>query len=185
MSPVQTNRYLLAVFALIVVFIPQAAPAEQPLSDKAKKTIVYQMYADYKKEFPEVKDISPREAMALLSKNNVVFVDTREQAERAVSKLPQSITQADFLKNPRQFKDKKVIGYCTISYRSGLFARELASRGVTLYNLQGGVLAWVLEGGKVYDEQGETKRIHVYSEKWNYAPNGYEAVMFGFWDRIF
>jgi hypothetical protein len=30
----------------------------------------------------------------------------------------------------------------------------------------------------------ETKRVHVYGEKWNYLPEGYEAVMFGFFGKL-
>ena len=46
----------------------------------------------------------------------------------------------------------------------------------TLYNLRGGLLAWVHDGGEVVDEKGKTKRIHVYGRKWNLAPRSYEAV---------
>jgi sodium/bile acid cotransporter 7 len=45
-----------------------------------------------------------------------------------------------------------------------------------MLNLRGGLLAWVHAGGKVYDANGETRRIHVYGRKWNLAPNGYDAV---------
>ena len=52
--------------------------------------------------------------------------------------------------------------------------------------LQAGILAWLLEGGKVYDQRGdETKRVHVYGEKWDYAPAGYETVKFSPLERIF
>ena len=58
-------------------------------------------------------------------------------------------------------------------------------KGVHVENLRGGVLAWVFEGGRVYDAGGETKRVHVYGKKWNYLPKGYEPVMFGFFERYF
>jgi sodium/bile acid cotransporter 7 len=45
-----------------------------------------------------------------------------------------------------------------------------------VYNLRGGILAWVHDGGTVYDQNGETRRIHVYGRKWNLAPNSYQAV---------
>ncbi len=62
---------------------------------------------------------------------------------------------------------------------------ESASKGIPVSNLTGGLLAWVLEGGKVYDKKGETRRIHVYGDKWDYAPRGYKSVRFGLFDRFF
>jgi sodium/bile acid cotransporter 7 len=90
--------------------------------------------------------------------------------------LPEAITEDAFLRNPRKYSDKTVVAYCTISYRSGKFAEAAAKKGIRIYNLEGGLLAWVLEGGKVYDSHGETRRIHVYGKRWNYPARGYESV---------
>lgn len=155
-------------------------------TDGSKKEIVYQMYADYKrKDFPTVKDILPQRAMELMQLRQVVFVDTRKAAEMKVSMLPNALTEAKFLQDPLKYKDLTVIGYCTIGYRSGLFASEMEIKGITVHNLAGGIVAWVLEGGRVFDANGETKRIHVYGKKWNYLPDGYEPVMFGFLEKYF
>ena len=157
----------------------------QRLTDEQKKRIVYGMYDDYRREFPHVREISPREAMKETAQGKIVFVDTRKPAEMRVSMLPGAITEKAFLKDPEKFKDKKIVAYCTISYRSGKFAQEMAKRGIEIFNLRGGLLAWVLEGGKVYDANGETKRINVYGEKWDYPPEGYESVRLGFFERHF
>ena len=145
-------------------------------SNIEKRDIVHKMYAAYKKDFPGVRDISPKDAMALVKANKAVFVDVRKPAEMRVSMLPNAVTQDQFLRDPQKYSDKTVIGYCTISFRSGKFAEKMAKKGISIYNLEGGILAWVLEGGKVYDAKGETKRIHVYGKKWNYPAAGYEAV---------
>jgi sodium/bile acid cotransporter 7 len=134
------------------------------------------MYEDYKKSFPEVEDITPKQAMKLMQSGNVIFVDTRKSKEQKVSMLPGAVTEKDFKKNSEQYRDQVLIGYCTISYRSGKLAKELERKGITMLNLRGGMLAWIHEGGKVYDANGETKRVHVYKKKWNYVPEGYEAV---------
>ena len=159
--------------------------AHRPLTDEEKKAIVYKMYREYKKDFPGVKDISPKEAMKLLKMDKVLFVDTRTDAEMKISMLPGAISQKTYLKNKSLYRNKTIVLYCTISYRSGKLAQSLKKQGVEVYNLTGGLLAWVLEGGKVYDKTGETRRIHVYGEKWNYPPSGYQAVMFTFWERFF
>jgi sodium/bile acid cotransporter 7 len=162
------------------------AMGDREMSNAKKKEIVYRMYAGYKKDFPAVKDISPQQATDLLNRGNVVFVDTRKPAEMGVAMLPAAVSEKQFLSHTAKYKDKTVVGYCTISYRSGVFAREMAKQGITVLNLQGGILAWALEGGKLYDQSGkEVKRIHVYGDKWDYAPAGYESVKFKLWEKVF
>ena len=90
--------------------------------------------------------------------------------------LPDSITSEEFLRDPSRYDAFTKIAYCTISYRSGKWAREMKNRGIRIINLRGGILAWVHDGGTVYDENGPTDRIHVYGPKWNLAPGAYEAV---------
>jgi sodium/bile acid cotransporter 7 len=160
------------------------ARGQGTMTDAAKKAIVYGMYADYRREFPGVQEVAPAEAMRLLEKGRALFVDTRRPEEMAVSMLPGAVSQAQFLANPEPYRDRTVIVYCTISYRSGLLAARLADQGIPVSNLQGGLLAWVLEGGRVYDGAKETRRIHVYGPKWNYPPAGYTSVTFGLWDRL-
>jgi rhodanese-related sulfurtransferase len=149
------------------------------LTDDQKFVTVHEMYLEYKKDFPGIKDISPSEAMEMMKTGKVIFVDIRKTAEMDVSMLPGAVKKDEFLKMPSKYKDNTIIAYCTIGYRSGKFAGEMHDKVISIYNLRGGILAWVLEGGKVYDEKGETRRVHVYGEKWNYLPKGYEPVMFG------
>lgn len=175
----------IVVTIMTLVAASAAVPAAQELSDVRKKEIVYAMYADYKSDFPEVADIDPQEAMRLMESDRVVFVDTRKPAEMAVSMLPEAVTEEAFLSDIEAYGDRIVIGYCTISYRSGIFAREMAAKGVEIRNLRGGILAWTLEGGTVYEDGEPVKRLHVFGDKWDYAPRDYETVKFSMWDRIF
>jgi hypothetical protein len=41
--------------------------------------------------------------------------------------LPGAITEKEFLKHPERYRDKVIIGYCTISYRSGKLAEKLGA----------------------------------------------------------
>jgi len=175
----------LMVLVFFAGLVPQPVKCDETLTDQQKKKIVYEMYEDYRKEFPNVREISPEEAMKEAKAGKIIFVDTRKPAEMAVSMLPGAIPQKTFLKNPRKFKGKRIVAYCTISYRSGIFARDMAAERIEIFNLRGGLLAWVLEGGKVYDAEGETKRINVYGKKWDYPPEGYESVVLGFFERHF
>jgi len=175
-----------AAFLLSLCVSICPAGADPGLTDAEKKAIVYRMYADYKKEFPSVADITPGEAMALVKTGPVLFVDTRSAPEMAVSTLPGAVSEAQFRAHTASYRNHTIIAYCTISYRSGKFAEEMAGKGIAVRNLTGGILAWTLEGGKVYDGRGEqTRRIHVYGKKWDFPPAGYESVAFGFWDRWF
>lgn len=171
--------FLCGVFGLLAMggwYVKYGGITRAAEGDIEKKKIVYRMYAEYKKDFPEVKDISPKRALELLRDDGVVFVDTRNPSEMRVSMLPNAVTQDAFLSNPQKYSAKTVIAYCTISYRSGKFAEAASKKGIRIYNLEGGLLAWVLEGGKVYDTRGETRRIHVYGKRWNYPAQGYESV---------
>ncbi len=181
------RRYAFMALMAMVLWIGfgTSALGGETLTDEQKKIIVYRMYDEYRREFPNVRDISPQEAMKEMARGKILFVDTRTPAEMAVSMLPGAITEEAFLKDPQKYKDKRIVAYCTISYRSGKFAREMAKKGTRIFNLRGGLLAWVLEGGKVYDANGETKRINVYGEKWDYPPKGYESVRLGFFERYF
>lgn len=174
-------RFALWMFAGMLIF--QVLPCGAELTDIRNKERVYKMYADYKKHFPSVHDILPREAMLVMKTANVVFVDVRKPAEMNVSMLPNAITREQFLKNPSKYKGYRIVAYCTISYRSGVFAKEMEKMGIEIENLAGGLLAWVFEGGRVFDSHGETRRVHVYNQKWNYLPKGYEPVMFKFFNN--
>ena len=182
------NQMITLLSSVLIVLLCHTgiALSNDDMSDADKKEVVYRMYAEYKKDFAAVEDISPQQAVELLKQEKVVFVDTRKPAEMAVSMLPAAVTELEFMSHPDQYKGKTIVAYCTISYRSGVFAREMAKQGITIANLQGGILAWTLEGGKVYDGSGQiVRRIHVYGDKWDYAAAGYESVKFGLWEKMF
>ena len=165
-----------------ILFLAGFARGDREMSDAEKRETVYRMYAGYKKDFPNVQDLSPQVAMKLLNQDKLVFVDTRKPEEMAVSMLPGAVSRQHFMNHINQYKDKTVVVYCTISYRSGVFARDLAKEGVAVLNLQAGILAWLLEGGRVYDQSHkEVKRVHVYGSKWDYAPAAYDTVKFSLW----
>jgi rhodanese-related sulfurtransferase len=168
------SRAILTILAVILLS-GMTAPV-RAADDGENRARIESLYNDYKKEFADVEDIDPRAAMELLQVGRAVFVDIREEKEQRVSMLPGAITEQELLKNLEKYRNRILIGYCTISNRSGKFAQKLKARGVGMLNLRGGLLAWVHDGGKVYDANGETRRIHVYGRKWNLGPKDYEAV---------
>lgn len=144
------------------------------LSDAEKLARVQEMYAGYRASFAEV----PEETVAALlaERDRVVLVDVRTPAERAVSMIPGAIPVEMLEAHPDAYRDRKVVTYCTIGYRSGLYAEKLRQRGWKVANLAGSILAWTLAHQPLVDARGPTRRVHVYGRRWNLAGEGYEAV---------
>jgi sodium/bile acid cotransporter 7 len=165
-----------AAFWLLCLGVLLPAGAAQGLSDAEKRARVDSLYSGYKKDFPDVEDIEAAQAMALLRSGQAIFVDVRTKQEQEVSMLPGAVTEGEFLKDPGKYSGRSLIGYCTISYRSGKLAEKLKAEGIRMLNLKGGLLAWVHAGGKVYDRNGETRRIHVYGRTWDLAPSAYKTL---------
>lgn len=160
--------------------------ADAEMSGAEKEAAVYRLYATYEHEFPAVTGISARKALSLHQQGKVVFVDVRKPAEREISMLPGAVSEEAYEMRGAQIKDRTVVAYCTIGYRSGKFAEKMAEKGLMVFNLEGGILAWVWEGGRLQDAGGQTvKQVHVYAEKWDLAPGGYATTRFGLWQRLF
>ena len=134
-------------------------------------------FHDLFSEFPDIQEITPRELSKRVEKERIVLVDVRTPQERAVSIIPNAISKDDFESAPAQYAGRTVVTYCTIGYRSGLYAKELEERGIPATNLKGSILAWVNDGLPVVTADGNlTRRVHVYGPRWSLLPDGYEPV---------
>jgi sodium/bile acid cotransporter 7 len=168
--------FCIGLTSLFFAGLALPARAADGMSDSEKRAKIEAMYRGYKEDFAEVEDIEPAAAIQLLKEGRALFIDVRDEREQEISMLPAAVTEKEFLKNPALQAGRTLIGYCTISYRSGKLAAKLKREGISLLNLRGGMLAWIHDGGKLYDRGGETRRIHVYGRKWNLATAAYEAV---------
>jgi len=90
--------------------------------------------------------------------------------------IPGAITEKQLLDHLDQYRDKRMIVYCTISYRSGKLADKLHKEGLSITNLKGGLLGWVHAGGPLVREGQEVRKLHVYGRKWDLAPDSIETV---------
>ncbi len=145
-----------------------------PSESVTKKEKVIEMYCNYKKKFPEVEDISPREALELWQQEKAVFIDVRTPKEQAVSMIQGAITVEEYKANKDKYSGKTLITYCTIGYRSGIYADEHKNDG-KIKNLFAASLGWAHAGFPFYKDGQETKKIHVYGVNWDLLPDGYEA----------
>lgn len=149
-----------------------------PLNDAARIARIDSMYADYRREFPGVPEIdAPTLRDALARGAPLVLVDVREPAERAVSTLPGAIPAAAVEADPAAYAGKTLVAYCTIGYRSGLWASTQRDHGLSVENLAGSILAWTHAGGALIGPDGApTRRVHVYGSGWDLARIDYTAV---------
>jgi rhodanese-related sulfurtransferase len=135
------------------------------------------LYQAYRKDFPDVKEITPQEVEAMQKAGNLVLVDVRSREEQAISMIPGAIAAEAFAAAEANYRNKTIVTYCTIGARSGIYADELRKKGFEVFNLKGSLLAWTHAGLPLENSEGkDTKRVHVYGKKWDLVADGYEAV---------
>jgi rhodanese-related sulfurtransferase len=146
-------------------------------SANAQAETIEKLVREFEGQF-SVGQITPAEGMveAGIPDPRYTFVDVRPNSERLVSRIPGSVSLQEFRKggissaNPA----KTFVFYCTIGYRSSQVAQRLKDGKLKVVNLRGGIIGWVHSGGQVVDSSGkETKKVHVYGDKWNVLPSGF------------
>ena len=139
------------------------------------------MYEGYRAEaFADVDAIEVGALQGLQEREPVLLIDCREDRERAVSKIKGAISKAEFEADAERYRDRLIVTYCTIGYRSGVYTETLAERGFEAKNLVGGVLAWAHNGRQFVDEnENRVRRVHVYGAEWDLLPEDYESVYEG------
>lgn len=143
-----------------------------PKNDDQKLKKVYEIYDEMKKEkFPKIRDIDVQTLME--NKASYLIVDIRTPEERKVSYIPNSISKEEFTSSSNKYKGRKILAYCTIGYRSGLFVQKYSSLGFEIVNLRGSLLAWMLHQGGLVNDKGETRQVHVFGKDWDYSAAGY------------
>ncbi len=105
--------------------------------------------------------IGPHDALELLGREDVVFVDVRESHERGQGFIPSSIhAPRGFLEfiahpegpmhNPVFTSGKRLILYCGSGTRSALAGKTLHDMGLSkIVNLAGGIQGWLQAGGNL------------------------------------
>ncbi len=164
---------IVVVLGLSTIHCKAQAP---DLTPEERLAAIEKMYSGYQEGFPDVPEVEPAALAESLRDGSIVLVDVREPREWAISRISGAITQVDFERDKERYKDRPIVAYCTIGYRSGQFAQRLAADGFDASNLRGSILAWVHAGEPVVDDDGETKRVHVFGPQWDLLPDGYESV---------
>lgn len=101
---------------------------------------------------PSGNSVDPGQATLLINREDAQLLDVREAAEFATGHLPEArnipaAKLAERIGELEKFKDKPIIVCCASGMRSGKVCGELKKQGFArLYNLAGGVDAWVGAG---------------------------------------
>lgn len=116
-----------------------------------------------------IPTVSPQDVKKM---PNAVLLDAREPEEYNVSHIPEAVFigykkfDKDVMKDIP--KDKPLVVYCSIGYRSEKLGEKLQKMGYTkVYNLYGSIFEWVNQGNTVVDNQGKpTKKVHTFNRSW-------------------
>ncbi len=167
------------LFAFVVLVATTSAcgtPQEMPTGNDEKVRRIEDLYDGYIASFPEVPAVTAVEFRQRLADGEILLVDVRKPEEQEVSMIPGAMTREEFESRADELRGREVVTYCTIGYRSGLYAQELRAEGWDARNLRGSILSWTHAGGPLAGPDGPTRRVHVYGERWALAADGYEQV---------
>ncbi len=102
---------------------------------------------------PPYARLSGGEAVAKLNQKGVLFVDVRENSEFASGHIPgaKHIPMSLIANRAGELANaEEVVVVCASGSRSSAVCRHLAANGAkNLFNLEGGMFAWMRAGGKV------------------------------------
>lgn len=137
------------------------------LTSCGQKTFDEKLESLYRKTVPLIKADSLKPRMT-----DVVILDTRAKEEFEVSHL-NGARFVDYdafeIDKVRDIpKDKEVIVYCSVGYRSERVGEKLQKAGYTnVRNLYGGIFGWKNEGYEVVGPKNTpTDSVHTYNKSW-------------------
>ena len=107
----------------------------------------------------------------LSTTENIYLLDAREPKEFEVSHLKNAIAVGynafSLDKLSHIPKDKLVIVYCSVGYRSEKIGEKLLKRGYKkVYNLYGGIFEWSNLDYPLYNSSGKTSEVHAFDPSW-------------------
>ncbi|NJK84044.1 MAG: rhodanese-like domain-containing protein [Saprospiraceae bacterium] len=105
-------------------------------------------------------------------KDKAIFLDAREEKEYQVSHIPNAIfvgyDKFDLEKVAHLAKDKKIVVYCSVGYRSEKITEQLLESGFKdVANLYGGIFEWKNKGYEVVNKDNQaTEKVHAFDKTW-------------------
>ena len=170
---VHRNHPFLTITGLLTVML-LSLPIVIVAGDAKTLATVHQ---ELSRKFDEVSHL-PAARLQTLPADQVLLIDVRETEEYAVSHLETAIQVDPDISNRefmRQFesnlRDKIVIFYCSVGYRSSELAEDLQERlgesgAKAVYNLEEGIFGWHNAEMPLVNQAGETSLVHPYDDHW-------------------
>ena len=123
-----------------------------------------------RRQFPSVQGISTADLSDWLAQKTAqpVLIDARRPAEYTVSHLPNAVqaNSVEAVEAAGISKNRPVVVYCSVGYRSARLGEKLQSAGYPVTNLEGSLFQWANEGRRLESADGPTRQVHPYSRLW-------------------
>ena len=170
-------KYVLSHLTLVILAFQCMLKSSLASTDLEKKTSIEKMVDEIEKKF-KVPQIEANDLSKLMGQKEIVLVDVRTEKERQVSIIKGAISEDEFLRQKEKLRNKTIVGYCTIGYRSSIFVKSLMNEGFkSIFNLRGSILLWTHAGQSVVNAQGqETNKVHVYGKAWDLLPEKFKGI---------
>lgn len=127
-----------------------------------------------RRKFPQVQQLSTAalaDWLAQRDRPSPLLLDTRTPEEYAVSHLPNAQRldpqTTDFSQLSEIERDRPIVTYCSVGYRSSAIATRLQEAGFRhVANLEGSIFRWANEGRPVVREEQPVQQVHPYNAQW-------------------
>ena len=125
-------------------------------------------------QYPDVRHVTSDSLAAWLKVDSLappLLLDARSPEEYAVSHLKGAVRfdpdAADTATLDSLDRDRPIVAYCSVGYRSSEVAEKLQDAGFTnVMNLEGSIFRWANEGRPVYRGGEPVSEVHPYNEAW-------------------
>lgn len=125
-------------------------------------------------KFPDVSRLRTPELAAWLDDPKHApprLLDVREPSEYRVSHLANA-QQVEPGSDPAALglpKDRPIVTYCSVGYRSAEYARKLRQAGFTnVRNLEGSIFAWANEDRPLVEDGHPVEQVHPFNSTWGF-----------------
>jgi rhodanese-related sulfurtransferase len=124
------------------------------------------------RDFPDVPRIAASQVDHWLRdphRSKPVLLDVRTLTEYEVSHIPgaQRVDPDANVKAITTPKDKPIVTYCSVGYRSAALARKLREAGFTnVQNMSGSIFDWANQGYPLEQNGQPAHKVHPYNAVW-------------------
>ena len=168
--------WIIRIPSTVVLMVALALPVSY--SEPPSEQLWAETLTMVREQFPTVQHISTEAFAELLNQGeDLTLLDIRELEEYEVS----HIKDAEHARNARAAlkllkdteRERKVVVYCSVGYRSSQAAAKLIESGFSnVFNLEGSLFKWANESRPVHRGETQTTEVHPYDKDWGRLLDG-------------